>query len=98
MKPYIVKKPVVTEKSLMLANQDNIYTFEVARTANKHQIKETIEKLFGVDVLAIRTINHHRVRKTTGRKRLPTMVAPTKKALVTVKKGQKIELFDLGGN
>lgn len=97
MKLNIIKKPVISEKSLMLANQNNIYTFEVARTANKHQIQETIEKMFKVNVTGIRTISHHRVRKTTGKKRLPTMVAPTKKALVTLKKGQTIDLFDMGG-
>jgi len=44
MNPYIVVKPVITEKSLRLANTENTYVFEVQMTSNKNQIKEAIEK------------------------------------------------------
>lgn len=94
MNPYIIKKPVVTEKSIDLARSANVYTFEVARTATKDQIKEAVEKLYGVEVLTINTISSHRTYKATGRKRLKTIMASTKKALLTLKKGQTIDLFD----
>ncbi len=98
MNAHIIKRPLITEKSLLLANKDNIYTFEVDKGANRDQVKETVEALFGVEVLKVRTARKYRVRKSTGKKRMKTLSGITKKAMVTVKKGQKIELFDLGGN
>lgn len=94
MNPYVIKKPVVTEKSIDLARSANVYTFAVNRTATKDQIKAAVEKLYGVDVLSVNTVTSHRVLKATGQKRLRTVIAPTKKALVTVKQGQTIDLFD----
>lgn len=98
MKTYIIKKPVVTEKSLHLANSQNIYTFEVAPRANKNQIVEAVESLFGVKVLRINTIHGYKSVKKTGKKRMPSIVNPKKKALVKLKEGQTIDLFDIGGN
>ena len=95
MNPYIVIKPVITEKSLRLANVDNTYTFVVQTTANKDQIKETVEKLFTVAVASIRTIVNQKEIKRTGRKRKSVLTGKTKKALVTLKKGHAIDLFDL---
>ena len=95
-KASIIKRPVVSEKSLSLAQSESKYTFIVARTANKHQIKEAIEAIYGVTVLAVNTVTGHRVRKTTGKKRMPTMVAPTKKAVVTLPASQTISVFDFG--
>lgn len=93
----IIKRPVITEKSLLLANQSNIYTFEVVKEATRPQIKEAIESLFNVQVLKVRTVRGPRLLKATGRRRLKTLQAITKKAMVTVKAGQKIDLFDVGG-
>lgn len=98
MNPYIIKKPSITEKSLQLANVENVYTFEVNRLATKNQIKEAIEKLFNVSVVAVNTVMSQRVLKATGKKRLKVMTAKTKKALVKLKEGQSIALFDMGGN
>jgi large subunit ribosomal protein L23 len=98
MNPYIVIKPVISEKSLRLANSDNTYTFAVQMTANKDQIKETIEKLFSVNVLTIRTIVNQKEKKRTGKKRSIVITAKTKKALVTLKEGQEIDLFDISEN
>lgn len=94
MPTQIIRKPVITEKSLLLANTQNVYTFEVERNANKNQIKEAIETMYQVNVEAVRTVRRHRVRKNTGRKRLKSVSAQTKKALVTLKSGQTIGLFD----
>jgi large subunit ribosomal protein L23 len=97
MTPRVIKQPVITERTLQLANQSNIYTFEVDRLSNKNQIKAEVEALYGVDVKAVNTVTQRRIAKTTGKKRLRTVVAPYKKALVTVKAGQTISVFDLGG-
>ncbi len=94
MNPYIVIKPVITEKSLRLANSENTYIFEVQMTSNKNQIRESIEKLFAVNVEKIRTIVSHRELKRTGKKRMTVRTGKTKKALVTLKSGQSIDLFD----
>ncbi len=95
MATTIIKRPVITEKSLKLANESNIYTFEVMATARKNQVKDAIEMLFGVNVVSVNTIKKYRVKKRTGKKRMPTLLASTKKALLTLKEGQTIELFDL---
>lgn len=98
MKSYLIKQPVITEKSLDLANQENVYTFLVTKEATKDQIRAAIEKLFLVKVVGVRTITHYLVKKRTGRKRMPVMRAPTKKALVKLREGDTIELFDIGGS
>ena len=95
MNPYIVIKPVITEKSLRLANKDNTYTFVVQTTANKNQIVESIEQLFSVKVESIRTIVNQKENKRTGKKRMSVTTGKSKKALVTLKEGQSIDLFDI---
>jgi ribosomal protein L23 len=57
-----------------------------------------VEDLFKVDVLSVNTIFGHRSSKKTGRKRLSSSVAKTKKALVKLKAGQSIALFDMYTN
>lgn len=94
MNPYIIIKPVITEKSLRLVNVDNTFTFVVQTTANKDQIKETVEQLFSVKVSAIRTVVNQKEKKRTGKKRLSVTTGKTKKALVTLKEGHSIDLFD----
>lgn len=97
MKTHIIKRPLVTEKSLQLANSQNVFTFEVDRLANKHQIAEAVAKIFSVEVLDVNTVRSNATTRSTGRKRLKSGVAPSKKALVQLKEGQTIEVFDLGG-
>lgn len=72
-------KPVITEKSMAQTTQ-NSYTFQVARRASKSQIKKAVEEKFKVEVVGIRTMN---VKKKT----------QWKKAIIELKKGQKIEGF-----
>jgi large subunit ribosomal protein L23 len=91
----LIKKPVISEKSMMLANRDNIYTFEVDRLASKTQVKAAIEELFGVEVLGVRTIVQQRVLERTGKRRAESLSAPVKKALVTLKQGQTLDVFNL---
>ena len=81
--------PVVTEKSTNLSEQNKI-TFKVPYGANKKTLKGSIEKIFKVNVTKINMINKkNRVKLTRGRK---VKVSGFKKAVVTLKKGQSIDL------
>jgi len=95
MNPYILKRPIITEKSMQLANTSNTYTFEVDRLANKQQLKEAIEELYGVTVLRVNTTTRNASVKKTGKRRLNKPVAQVKKAMATLKEGDSIELFDI---
>ena len=90
----IVRRPLITEKSVgSTANAQ--YAFEVDRRANKHNIKDAVQRLFKVTVLRVNTVN---LPSKTGRNmRRPTrkpveLRGPWKKAIVTLKQGDKIEL------
>lgn len=87
----VLRRPIVSEKSIVLQGQSK-YTFEVAPRANKHQIKEAVEKAFKVDVLAVNVVTVPGSTRRIGRRRIVT--SPWKKAIVTVKPGQKIEFFE----
>ena len=81
--------PLVTEKSTNLSEQNKI-TFKVHIRANKKNIKSSIEKIFKVDVTKINIINKKtRLKKTRGKK---VKVKGYKKAIITLKKGQNIDL------
>ena len=95
MKYAYIKKPVITEKSLMKAQTENVYVFEVDAKANKNQIKNAIEDMLKVTVVDVHTVKRPERTKKTGRKRVNTVVPAKKKAYVRVKKGQTIEAFDL---
>ncbi len=90
----ILKQPVISEKSIGLANRENTYTFIVELKANKNQIKEAIEQLFAVEVIRVNTTTRAAEVKQTGRRRLPKKLSKVKKAMVTLKEGDTIELFD----
>ncbi len=94
MNPYIITHPVITEKSLQLVQQTNTYTFKVQRTATKTQVSTAIEQLYGVEVTSVRTIVNQARSQRTGRRRMKALGAKVKKALVTLKAGNKIELFE----
>lgn len=88
----IIKKPVITERSMMGA-QDNKYTFEVAVDAGKIEIKKAVEEIFGVKVAKVNTIS------VRGRYRRQGMhagyTAKSKKAIVTLTPDSKeIEFFN----
>ncbi|MBO7482567.1 MAG: 50S ribosomal protein L23 [Kiritimatiellae bacterium] len=90
MTKEIIKKVLITEKGTRL-NEQNRYLLEVATDATKPQIAEAAEKKYGVHVLAVRTINvKGGLRYIRGTRRAVT--EPTyKKAVVTVKAGERIE-------
>ena len=86
----VIIRPIVSERSFDLMGQ-NKYTFEVAKQAPKEEIAAAVEKLFGVHVLKVNTINvkpkTKRVRYVAGQTR------SWKKAIVTLAEGDSIELF-----
>ena len=89
--PYeVIIRPVVTERSFDLMEQGK-YTFEVARQAPKEEIRDAVQKIFGVHVVKVNTVNvkpkNKRVRYVTGKTRR------WKKAIVTIAAGETIEIF-----
>ena len=87
----VLRRPIVSEKSIILQGHSK-YTFEVASRASKHQIKEAVETAFKVDVLGVNVVTVQGSMKRIGRRRVQS--SPWKKAVVTVKSGQKIEFFE----
>ena len=81
--------PVITEKSTNISNQNKI-VFKVPSSANKVNLKKNIEKLFKVNVIKINIINQKtKVKMKQGRK---SFKSGYKKAIITLKKGQSIDL------
>lgn len=93
---YLLFKPLITEKT-MAAQKINTFTFSVDPRATKNQIKTAVEQQFKVHVTGIRTVTISGIVKRTGRKRLPTRTSAFKKAFVTLKSGESIDLFEAKG-
>ena len=89
----IIKRPIVTEQSMMLATEKK-YTFEVAKDANKIEIAKAVEEIFGVKVAKVNTLNMDGKEKRMGR--YPEGRRPNwKKAMVTLAADSKtIEFFE----
>jgi large subunit ribosomal protein L23 len=91
----IIRRVLMTEKGAMQREQGKTgptYYFEVHPAANKVVIGQAIKAAFGVDVVRVRTMNYGGKRKRMGRYEGPR--ASWKKAVVTLKPGQRIEEFD----
>ena len=88
---YIIKKPLITEKSTRLVAEENKYTFQVDRRATKPEIKKAVESLFGVQVEGVRTANIPGQTRRTGKMRRAVRQPGFKKAIVKVKEGEKIK-------
>ncbi|MGH8018000.1 MAG: 50S ribosomal protein L23 [Opitutaceae bacterium] len=88
----ILKSFRLTEKSNRASSELNQYTFEVYPSANKYTIREAIEQVFKVTVTRVNTINV-KGKPTRSRKGLPGFKSDRKKAIVTLKEGDKIELI-----
>ncbi len=86
----IIKKPLTSEKSVNDREGTNSYHFEVDKKVNKIQVKEAIEKLFDVNVLSVRTLN--RIGKTRKHRNKVFKTSGWKKAIVTLKEGDRIDL------
>ena len=90
----VIKKPVITEKSMILAERGK-YTFAVDKKANKESVKKAIARFFSVEPLKVWIIKIKGKRKRTGRLRRTITKKPDwKKAIVQLKPGQKIEIFE----
>ncbi len=89
----IIQAPIITEKSMKLKEEFNKYTFKVAKSANKIQIKNAVEEIFKVKVLSVATINVLPKRKRVGQH--VGYTAAYKKAICKLADGQKIEAFEI---
>jgi len=87
----VLRRPIITEKNTIL-QEYNKYAFEVADRANKHLVKQAVEKAFKVEVIAVNMITVPSKTKRFGRRQVKT--APWKKAIVTLAAGEKIEFFE----
>ena len=87
----VLRRPLITEKNTVLQAQGK-YAFEVAGEANKHQIKQAVEKAFKVEVTAVNVMTVPGKGRRVGRRQVLTQ--SWKKAIVTLKPGDKIELFE----
>ena len=87
----VLRRPLITEKNTILQAQGK-YAFEIAREANKTQIKQAVEKAFKVKVLAVNVMTVSGKTRRVGRRQVLTQ--SWKKAIVTLKPGDKIELFE----
>ena len=86
----VLRRPVVTEKSSTMQGLRNQFSFEVASTANKSEVRKAVEALFSVKVLKVNIVNvPGKARRMFGR---PGQTRPWKKAVVTLKKGDTIEI------
>ncbi|BBB32928.1 large subunit ribosomal protein L23 [Thermotomaculum hydrothermale] len=89
----IILRPILSERSTFLQERENAYTFEVAKDATKPQIKKAVEKIFGVKVKSVRTVNVKGKKKRLGR--FEGKRRDWKKAIVYLAdKEKKIDFFD----
>ena len=92
----ILIKPLVTEKMTALMESENKYGFIVDHNANKIEIAKAIKKRFEVDVVAVNTIKYNGKTKTqfTKKGRFTGKTPQFKKAIITLKEGQSLDLFE----
>ena len=88
----VLRRPLITEKNTAIQAPQGKYAFEVAAGANKDLIKQAVEQAFKVDVTGVNVMTVPGRRRTM---RGRTVITPSwKKAIVTLKPGDKIELFE----
>ncbi len=93
MKSNVIIAPIISEKSMSDAAKSK-FTFRVSRRADKLSIKKEVEEKFKVNVMSVATITTKGKSSRTGTRRVEVTKQPKKKAIVTLKLGQKIPLFD----
>jgi len=93
----ILIRPIISEKSLNAA-ASGWYTFAVVPKARKPEIKKAVEEMFGVKVLAIKTMIIKGKTVKVGRRRLELKRSSWKKAIVKLPQEQKIDLFEVPGS
>ncbi len=87
----VIVRPIITEQGMHFANVKGAYSFEVNKKANKTEIKNAVEKIYGVKVEKVRTANHR--GKWRRRGRTFGMTASWKKAVVYLESDYHIDLF-----
>lgn len=93
MKTHMVlRRPLITEKSTAKQGEVNQYFFEVDKKATKHDVRNAVEDIFNVTVVSVRTLNVHGKRKRVGKN--VGMTSDWKKAVVTIKEGERIEILE----
>lgn len=93
----IIKKPIISEKATGLSETFNRFSFVVDRKANKIEIKNAVENMYGVQVTEVRTMNYGGGKpstKYTNRGIVEQRNKLWKKAIVTVADGETIDLFN----
>lgn len=95
MSNKIIFKPLITEKMTSQGDSMNRYGFEVARSANKLEIKTAIEKMYGVTVEKVRTMNYGGKVKSRNTKSaiIPGRTSAVKKAVIQVAQGDAIDFY-----
>lgn len=88
----IIRRPLLTEKSNIAREEENIATFAVDPRANKHEIRHAVEELFDVEVLEVRTMRQPRKKRRVGKHM--GYRPEWKKAIVRLAEGQSIEFFE----
>ena len=88
----ILRRPLITEKSTVEKDKGNKLVFEVDQRANKIEIKQAVEQMFKVNVLDVTTMTMRGKKKRVGR--FFTKRPDWKKAMVTIKPGQRVEFFE----
>lgn len=89
---WVIRRPLVTEKSTIGREDHNLATFAVDPAANKHEIRRAVETLFNVEVEEVRTMRQPRKSKRVGRH--IGQRAEWKKAIVKLAEGHSIEFFE----
>jgi large subunit ribosomal protein L23 len=89
----IIFEPIVSEKSYDLIEEENTYTFVVDRRSNKTEIKQAIATIFDVEVVSVNTMNRKGKLKRTGY--MLGKRKDTKRALVKLADGDKIDIFEV---
>jgi len=89
----VIIRPVVSEKSYGLL-EENVYTFVVAPSASKPEIRDAVESIFDVSVLKVNTLNRKGKRKRNRRTGGFGTKTGQKRALVTLAEGDSIDLFE----
>jgi len=88
----ILKRPIITEKGTLQKEKFNKVTFEVSSKANKIEVRQAVEKLFKVKVLNVNMLNVAGKKKRLGRNL--GKKSDWKKAIVTLKEGERIDFFE----
>jgi large subunit ribosomal protein L23 len=87
----VIVRPLITEQGMHFANVKGAYSFEVNKKANKTEVKQAVERIYGVKVMKVRTANQGGKRRRRGR--TVGITSSWKKAVVYLKPDHHIDLF-----